>query len=214
MTTLRDPEIEHFAKGTNYSVVGIINGPPLKIPIPKFSKCIQRIPVITPNFTQCIIEIESKKVATELRFYPDWRDLQLVVLHGIKYRGVTEQVFPNKRVHIFRLNQEIDHFTYVWLSAKNFWINPIKKPDQDIFPEFTLARCGKGEGILNVSSGSQFGSYWEKSLFKDIHSATDLYPYDLTYLKNFRDHFNRSLKNISSGKLRKRLPDQHFLCHK
>ena len=214
MTTFRDPEIENFSKGTNYSVIGIINGQPMKIPIPRFFKCIQRIPFITPESTQCIIEIESKKIETELQFYPNWRDLQLIIFQRIKYWGVTEHVFPNKKVHIFRLNQDNNRFTFVWLSAIKFWINPIKKPDQGTTPEFTLARYGKGEGILNVSSGSQFGAYWEKSPFRDIHSATDLHPYNLSIIESFRDHFNRRLKNIPSGKLRNKRPDQYFLCHK
>jgi hypothetical protein len=214
MYTFRDPETENFTKGTNYSVIGIINGPPMKIPYPKFSKCIQRIPMITPDSTQCIVEVESKTIETELKFYENWRDLQLVVFQRISYRGVTRQITLNKRVHIFRLNQEKNPYNYVWLSAKNFWINPIKTSDADQLPQFTLTRFGKGEGILNESSGSQFGSYWLKSPLRNIHSATDLHPYNLTYLEKFRDNFNRSLKNIRSGKLRNRLPDRHFLFHK
>ena len=214
MSTFRDPETENFTRGTMQSVIGIINAPPIKIPYPRFFKCIQRIPIITPNFTQCIIEVESETLGTELVFYKNWRDLQFVAFQGIIYRGVTKQIIANKNVHIFRLIQNKNPFSYVWLSAENIWINPIKIPDPDQLPEFTLARCGKGEGILNMSPGSKFGLYWINSPFKNLHSVVDLHPYNFSDMEKFYDCYNRCLKNIPSGKLRNFLPDQHLLFHK
>ena len=207
MQTFRDPEIEPFQKSkfAKYSLAGLINGPIFKIPIPTRLKCLIRIPIMTPNRTQCVLEIACDKSATEPQFSPDWKKLQLAVVYDCNYRGVTEQI-GSRRVHIFGLTWTRQ--TFIWLSPKSFWINPIAKPDKNQIQGFTLNRCGKGEGILRFCTGSRFGPFWHRNF--ELHSKKDFNPYELSDFERFYHEYNRILQNIPS-KLRRKLPDQHIL---
>jgi hypothetical protein len=210
MKTFRDPEIEPFTKSKflKYSLVGLINAPVLKIPIPNRSICLIRIPIITPNRTQCILEIACPSFENEPKFSRDWKELQLFVAYDCNYRGVTEQI-GERRVHIFGLTWTRQ--TFIWLSPKKFWVDPIAKSDKNQIIGFSLKRCGKGEGILRYSNGSRFGQFWHRNF--DLHSG-DFNPYVLTDLERFYNVYNQILRNIPSGKFRKLFPEQQILFHK
>jgi hypothetical protein len=187
--TFRDPEIEPFtrSKFDKYSLAGIINGPILKIPIPQKLLCLIRVPIITPNYTQLILEISCKNFENEPKFAPSWEELQMIIVFDCNYRGVTEQI-ASRRAHIFSLNWSRQ--TFIWLSPRGFWINPIAKPDPNQPLSLSFTRCGKGEGFLRYSIGSRFGPFWHDNF--DIHSTKDLNPYQLSDFEEFHVQYHRS----------------------
>jgi hypothetical protein len=211
MKTFRDPEIETFQKSkfVKYSIIGLINGPIFKIPIPTRLLCLIRIPIITPNRTQCILEIASRNNENEPQFSPDWKDLQMTVIYDCSYRGMTELI-GSRRVHIFGLTWSRQ--TFIYLSPRDFWICPIEKSDENQILGFVRKRCGRGEGILRFSNGSRFGPVWHNNF--ELHSQKNFHPYNLSDLERFYSQYRRVLLNLSYGKLRKRHPEQHILFHK
>ena len=129
----------------------------------------QRIGLICPSLSQCIIEMWHASEEFEPRYPENWKELNMVYVREVTYHG--QAVCGDRDVHVFRQGVSTTETRMVWISGPAFWVDPIETPDDEALFVPDLNRCGKGEGILKMSPGSFIGKYWDK-IYK-IHSTDE-----------------------------------------
>ena len=173
-------------------VLGIVNGPVIETKFNTGTRR-QRIPLIMPNYQQCIVELWTPKYSKMAKFDKNWRSLQLVLITGliysdnINYRGET--------IKILRFPKFKAKNRFIWLSGPNFWNFPVLYgptiPYNEISANWPDPPPLKTEGFLNTSKGSIKTAYWAK-LYPKLHTNT-LEPYDFKDLVRFHLDVEKSV---------------------
>jgi hypothetical protein len=129
-----EPSFDTLETGKWFNLTGLINAEPIVQVYKKNNQVMQRFSLITIGFAQVIVEIWHREKETEIEFGSDWRNLQLVVIKGAKYHGIShmdsnEYLPKMKRCFVFRISSKNKKHRFIWLSSpfRSFWIYPYSK---------------------------------------------------------------------------------------
>ena len=172
-------------------ICGIINGP---IKEQKFNtgSTRHRIPIILPDFSQCLVELWTPKNFDPPKFCKNWKNLQLIIVAGLNFAGFS--IIQNKVVKILRFPMYKSKSRLIWLSGPNFWNFPVL-----MGPTISKTRAGLNwpepfqpslNGFLNTSKGSIKTGVWA-NLYPKIHSDS-LEPYNLEDILLFHTRVEKS----------------------
>ena len=205
---VNDPGKETLTYGDECSIMGLVNTKNIKIPFPVTKKVLQRFGVIFPSSEQGVVEIWNNSAESEPIFSKTWQDLQLIYMKQTIYHGKVTMM--DRSVHLFRLGQRRKNTRFIWLSAPNFWENPIRikneyilkenDPEINSFPEANQ----RSDGVLNKSVGSRFGTFFQDPWRSELHSEYDFSPYTFPMIEKYFQNYNKIVSgNTKQGFLRK-----------
>lgn len=174
-----------------FEILGIINGP---IRERKFNtgSIRQRIPIILPDFSQCLVELWTPQNFDTPQFFKNWKKLQLILIAGLHFAGyakINDTVVRVLRLPMYKVKSRL-----VWLSAPNFWHFPVS-----MGPTVSKACAGLNwpeafqpsiNGFLNSSKGSIKTGVWA-NLYPKIHSNS-LEPYNFEDILLFHTRVEKS----------------------
>ena len=129
-------QIEDTFRIPQLIICGLINSKPLFMNY-KNGKVLQRVSIITPSYTQLILEVWSASTTMEPKFAHDFSGFQFILAKNCRYHGMTTLDGQTEKVcYVFRLSQKFPNSRYIFLSeeSENFWSNPII-PDSLTDPE-------------------------------------------------------------------------------
>jgi len=204
------PEIEKFKF---YDVIGLINSKVIKIPYPRTRRSLIRVGVLTPSFSQIVLDVWNNQEKMEPHFFDDWKtEKQLALFKNIQYVG--EICLKEMKLYHFRITQDTPSLRYIWLSAEKFWENPIIPDDKNhkvgiakkwpiCVRPYTIGSLSD-DGALRKSCGSKFGRhYFYPKKNVDLHSldifqtAMKTYQWDDIY--NFEEKFSKIVNDAPKG---------------
>ena len=178
-------------------ICGIINGKILERTC-KTGSIQQRVPVILPCKTQCLLEIWTPKYSKPAKFDMNWKNLSLVIVTGLINAG--NILLGNKIVKVLRQQMsKAETNRLIWISSKNFWSSPtIISPDvlkksmslnwPDPIPFLP--------GFLKSSKGSIKTKNWAR-IYPAIHSDT-LEPYVFADFQQLYNQVRKSLEGFQN----------------
>jgi len=127
---IAEPREKCLEINERYNVAGIINSDSISIPY-QTKRVMTRISIITPKYTQYIVEIWSSSQAMEPKFSKNFKKLQFVFIKGLTFHGLSD-LKPGRPTFIFRLAQkDAIQSRFIWLSAdrSDFWDSPLITQD-------------------------------------------------------------------------------------
>ena len=179
-------------KITTVDICGIINGKVLERTC-KTGSIQQRVPVILPCKTQCLLELWTPKYSKPAKFDKNWKSLSLVIVTGLINAG--NILMGDKVVRVLRQQMyKAETNRFIWISGQHFWTSPTM-----IEPEILRESMSLNwpdpipflPGYLKSSKGSIKTKNWAK-IYPAIHSDT-LEPY---IFEDFRGLFNKVRKSM------------------
>ena len=185
--------ISLYEKKVTIDIIGIINGPICE-QIFNTGSIKQRIPVILPDYTQCLLEIWTPKNCKPAKFDKNWRNLQLTIITGLVHVG--NILFKGKVVKVLRQPMfKAKKNRMIWISGQNFWDYPILTgptlSNHIAGKDWPFPMRLKKEGYLNTSKGSIKTEHWAK-IFPRIHSSITE-PYEFRSILAFHTKVRKSL---------------------
>jgi len=123
---IAEPRESSLELNKKYNVIGLINSDAVKIPY-QTKRMMQRISIITPRYSQFIVEIWNSGSMMEPKFPESYKNLQLTFIKGVTYHGVVS-IKAGKLAHVFRLGQrDAKESRFVWISSERttFWDSPV-----------------------------------------------------------------------------------------
>ena len=170
--TVTISDVETLVPGKKYGVSGYVNAEVQMVLRSMCNAIIYRVPVISYDNAQCLVEIWCNKKGQEPRYHGDWRRLQFTVIKDAIFQEQVES--HGIVVHVFKVTTFDKDFRFVWISDpdRNFWQSPVRYPEDPVEARrYGVLRgdCANVRGILNRSDGSVFGPK-VPSQDKDLHT--------------------------------------------
>ena len=168
-----EEDIPKLTVGTKYCVAGVVNADWKMYLRTKFNCTVFRIPVITWDGMQCVVDIWCDNRSQEPRYEHNWQKfLQWTVIQGANFKQKITAYGID--LYHFKVNTSNRQNRYIWMSApdRNFWLSPVDDPENSLeIRRYNFIRkdCASVRGVLNRSKGSCFGE-WVSEKDKAIHS--------------------------------------------
>lgn len=196
-------DFKNNQKTDHLSLCGIINAKVFEKTTSTGKVFHQRIPVILPCLTQCLIDLWSDSPKIKPKFSSNWKIFQVIVFTNLSYAG--EVTVSGQRIKVFRRGYRYPKYRqrYIWLSEeeKSFWIDPIKRSEfetvQDCFETWPETNTIL-KGYLKMSKGSIITCKFAKPV-----KSEDIEPFGFESLQRLHLKLKKSLCgyiNLYSGK--------------
>lgn len=185
----------HKEKQISIDLLGLVNGP-LKIKKCKSGSTNQRVPVILPDRTQCLLEIWTPKNCRTPEFETKWEALQMIIVTDLSYAG--NIMINNKIVKVLRLPlYGAKTKRFIWLSGSRFWEFPLEVEKDKGYLKDLLSSAWPEmpvfDGFLKASEGSVITKSWAK-IYPKVHTNT-IEPFDFQSVVKFQVKVRQSLRS-------------------
>ena len=211
-----------LTEGEQCDISGLVNGE-WKMYLRSAIQCVvYRVPIITPDDVQLVIDIWCNAREQEPRYWPDWRLLQWTVIRGAVFKK--KSTAYGVEIYQFKYTTGNPGFRFIWIShpCRYFWQSPVNEPE-DVTErrEFLLLNRDHGNvrGILRRSEGSCFGKFVAERE-KTLHTHQLIGGLFFAEVKEFMIQYRRRVVRrfyefmMIDGKLAFDDPDRYPLFHK
>ena len=223
--TVNKETMPNLKEGHKYDISGLVNAEWKMYLRSQFNCVVYRVPIITPDDCQIVIDIWCDGREQEPRYWPDWRMLQWTVIRGAVFKKKSTAYGSVIYQFKYHTGGRGDRgFRYIWISypCRFFWQQPVEEPeDATERREFLLLNQDGANvrGIIRRSEGSCFGKYVpEKD--RSLHTHQMIGGLFFADIKEFMIRYRRKVVRrfyemmMVDGKLIFDDPDRYPLFHK
>ena len=132
--TITQEDCKNLTPGTQYDLSGFVNSE-VKMHLRNYGNSnavFFRVPVITYDQMQFVVDIWSTSRDQEPRFHPNWQVLQFTIIRGAEFKEVVTNY--GLKIYVFKINAWNQDYRFIWMShpCRNFWQDPVENPEDAI----------------------------------------------------------------------------------